>query len=772
MLKKIRNEKTNRINEMLEVNIQKGDSFCTGCGACLNICPKDSIAMKQDIEGFYFPVVNSELCVKCGLCDKVCPRTNVWEDNGYKQSYYAVAASDEIRLNSASGGVFTLAADYILKHSGIVCGAKYSDDFFSVYHTVIDKSEDLPPLKSSKYLQSDTMTSFRKIKSALDENRYAIFVGTPCQVAGLRNYLKLARGGGKRLFTLDLLCHATPSQKAWEMFLKETMYKVKEEYGNKYNNKNIVDISIISVNQRSKMDGWQPDSVMEIDLVLKMDDGTVMNHKIIGKRSSNDPWFSVFLKYNATHNKACYNCKYATKKRYGDLTIGDFWGVDKIIPEIDDKKGLSAVIVNNKQGFFLLKKILRSNKNNIKLYQKCTSIGNQRTLDSGWQETFTRTLFFNSLNRDNFYKAFDALENVQEKDKFDIGIAGWYYSGNLGDVLTTWALNEFLKSCEKCVLCISDPYLKEDDFSPFQKRNFNAVRKYYNMSCFLPVERLPEINKICRNYVVAGGQLWNNTFLRNRMNYYQLCFASNEAKKISCTPSFGLGYFDSDDNQEIETYKNNFMNFTEIFVREEEGVKILDQTFGIKSTKILDPVFFVNLDKYQELANDSNVQLPTEKYLFVYCLEPNEQIIKLIKEIVQQKRLQLIFFMATRNYEPQKHYDKMSYVRTFGIEPVDGVLSDWLKYIINCDIVFTDSFHCICLSLLFNKNFLVTSPWDKTANRFDILKTFELHNKVWPETEDISVGLKKLDYSITWDEINRKIREEADKDISKVKRHL
>ncbi len=196
---------------------------CFGCRACYNICPVKAITMQEDGEGFFYPVIDSSKCTSCGLCKNSCPsleKSETYNNNGKNPDCYAVMADDETRFVSSSGGAFTLIANYILEKGGYVCGAAFVGQ--NVRHIIIDKKEDMYKLRGSKYVQSDTNTVYSQIKDLLKLDKFVLFTGTPCQVAGLYNFL------GKnydKLYTVDLICHGVPPQKVFDVYLKETLQK-------------------------------------------------------------------------------------------------------------------------------------------------------------------------------------------------------------------------------------------------------------------------------------------------------------------------------------------------------------------------------------------------------------------------------------------------------------------------------------------------------------------------------------------------------------------
>lgn len=316
------------------INIEKKEDCC-GCSACKNICPVNAISMIEDEKGFLYPIINENKCINCGLCENVCPIINVKnEDNVLPEAYAAFNKNEEIRMKSSSGGVFSLIAEYILNENGIVYGAVFNDKF-EVEHKEIITKEDLKYARGSKYIQSDLKKIFKNIKKQLDDKKLVLFTGTPCQIEGLKQYLNKDYSN---LFLQDLICHVVPSKKVWKKYL---------EYIEKENKGKITNISF-----RDKQNkGWN-----KYELLFEFEN----NKKFV--EHSKDIFMKVFLSDIALRD-SCYNCRFKKRHRESDITLADFWGIDNIMPEMNDEKGTSLIIVHTAKGRDLLDKI----KEKIKL---------------------------------------------------------------------------------------------------------------------------------------------------------------------------------------------------------------------------------------------------------------------------------------------------------------------------------------------------------------------------------------------------------------------
>ena len=309
------------------IDIKEKDKCC-GCYACYNICPKNAIEMKVDEKGFKYPFVNKDKCINCGLCEKVCPIINKTKIDNEPKAYACINNDDKVRSASSSGGIFTLLAENILSKSGVVFGAAFDENMI-VKHFMVDRPEDLYKFRGSKYVQSQIGDTYKLAKKALEEGKYVLFTGTPCQIEGLKSYLMKDYD---KLYTQDIICHGVPSPLVWE--------KYKNGIEGKENDK------IINVNYRNKENSWK---LFDISINLK-------NGKIIKERAHTNLYMEVFLK-NVCLRDSCYKCTFKCINRKSDITLADFWGIQRVKPEFDDDKGTSLVIVNSKKGQDLFESI-------------------------------------------------------------------------------------------------------------------------------------------------------------------------------------------------------------------------------------------------------------------------------------------------------------------------------------------------------------------------------------------------------------------------------
>ena len=374
----------------METQLFNKKENCCACSACFNICPKNAISFQEDSDGFVYPYINKELCINCGLCQKVC---NYQKDEVLyepQKTYAAITNNTEILL-SASGGVFASFAKSFLDDGGVVYGAtlecKEGKPF--IFHLGIENEEEIPNILGSKYVQSSIGKVFQEIKEKLKSGKKVLFCGTPCQVDGLRGYL------GKdfsNLLLIDLICHGVPSQKFFRDYIREI-------YPNK---------SVRNFKFRDKKHGWGYNGRIDFEHGIS---------KCLYKNESS--YYEYFLKGTICREN-CYVCKYASNKRIGDITIGDFWGIGKEHPEwmkenggmIDTKKGVSCILINTEKG----KNYLEHYKNVIKLWEcKLQEIVNHN-------RQLKEPIHLNSKIRDRIFaiykeNGYKGVEKMWKKDK-------------------------------------------------------------------------------------------------------------------------------------------------------------------------------------------------------------------------------------------------------------------------------------------------------------------------------------------------------------------
>ena len=287
----------------MEIWLEKKD--CTGCSACANICPKNAIEMVEDENGFKYPKINHEKCIDCGLCKKTCPIVEKFRQNRYERpNAYAGWSKDEsVRYTSTSGGLFTEITKPIIENGGYVVGAAYNENNM-VEHKIVNDLKGLEELKQSKYLQSDIKDVYKDVKKILNDNKEVAFCGSPCQVAGLLNYLQKEY---TNLLTIEFICRGMNSPKAYRAWLSEI-----ETNENK---------KVKRVWFKYKINGWKTSpKCTRIDF----DDNT---HKVYD--GDDNVFMKGYLGPNLYIRPSCGNCRFNGMPRTADITLADFWGIKK-----------------------------------------------------------------------------------------------------------------------------------------------------------------------------------------------------------------------------------------------------------------------------------------------------------------------------------------------------------------------------------------------------------------------------------------------------------
>lgn len=328
-------------------------NHCCNCDSCTQICPKDAIYKITDKHGFVFPNINHEKCIDCGLCQKACAYQHIEEHDTPLEVYAATIKDSNLKHKSSSGGIFAAIAKKILLMGGIVYGAvmERNNGRFEIYHKGIEDIAELHRLQGSKYVQSEIRCSFKEIKVHLSKGKPVLFCGVPCQCAGLKAFL---RRKYDNLYIVDIICHGVPSQAFFNDYID---YKFHD----------LPDITNFAFRDKSK--GWELSARIDYD---------IDKHKYISAGTSS--YYSLFLD-SQIYRENCYSCKYASGHRAGDMTIGDYWGIQKEHPEslskLKPQEGVSCIIINNESG----KKILSLINDSVimipSIYQKAANMNSQ-----------------------------------------------------------------------------------------------------------------------------------------------------------------------------------------------------------------------------------------------------------------------------------------------------------------------------------------------------------------------------------------------------------
>lgn len=303
------------------------DEDCCGCGACVNVCPRRCIAMQENREGFLYPEVDAKRCINCGLCEKVCPLLKNPTQHEVLAVFGAKNLDDVVRSQSSSGGMFSLFAQKVLEEGGVVFGAAL-DAELGVRHIAVRDKEQLCLLRGSKYVQSVTGTVYREVRTELKKGEKVLFSGTPCQTAALRYFLGSAFAN---LVTVDVVCHGVPSPLVYRKHLNDLALLAGEP--------------VVQVRFRDKEKGWKGGETLFLTRTRRF-----------GAAKRKEPYMRLFLK-NVSIRPCCGSCLFNNRRNLADLTIADYWGIDRQYPSFDDDRGVTLVIVNTAKGMAMLKSV-------------------------------------------------------------------------------------------------------------------------------------------------------------------------------------------------------------------------------------------------------------------------------------------------------------------------------------------------------------------------------------------------------------------------------
>ncbi len=663
------------------LKISKMESLCSGCAACLNVCPQKAISLVERNGYFLFPDVNISLCTDCGLCKKVCPalkkNSDKKTDINFPTAYAGYIKDGETRKNSTSGGAFSAIANYALNNRGIVCGAAFTHDT-CVEHIFISNTEDLKKLHGSKYLQSNVGIAYQKIKELLNQGKIVLFIGTPCQVAALKAVL------GKeyeKLITVDLFCHGVPPQKLFKQYVDEISNGKSDTASN------------IQFRNKQK-EGWE-----NFHISFDFDGG---HYDVLGK---NDVYFQAF-RDGLTLRKSCTNCKFSTLPRQGDFTIGDFLSLAKTELNITDDKGVSTIIVNNEKA----EKILNEIKNVFEVLEKIelgkinqTNLLTSHSYAHPNAERFKEALLKKPTN-------VKALMEEYLKKSDNIAILNWHNShNNYGSVLTGYALKEKIKqkigySPIHIIDYIDGGAPDISDLIEFAREYIPETEPCWND------EYRKKLNKHFQTFIAGPDGIWRNMGFSPNFYMYLLDFADISKNICSYAPSLGLNRIVNtsigDPTERIPTEedlmkrKRLLKRFNHISVREDSGVSLLKDTFDVESEHVLDAVFLLKEEDYQKLIDTSELTLP-KNYSVKYII--NQSCVA--KDIIQyiEKNQNMISL-----YDGKDHID---FIKKTDLD--DWTYSgpkcvDWLKLMQGSNFVITDSFHGLCFAIIFKKQFVLT----------------------------------------------------------------
>ena len=681
------------------------DSKCSGCSACMNVCPVDAIRMQPNEEGFLMPQVDDAVCVDCGKCLATCPELHTRYENYPSPKVYAAMAEDELRMKSSSGGMFSLFAEHFLEEGGLVCGAAFDEDF-RLRHIMSGDPADLERLRGSKYLQSSIGYHYRDVKNALTGGRKVLFTGTPCQVAGLKAYLGKDYEG---LYTVDILCHGVPSQEMFDRYLEETLSKLSEDGEER---------QLRDVKFRDKRIGWKCQT-MHLDF---------KNAKPYEKSLKEGDLFEFVFHRNIGLRKSCSGCPFAAFPRQGDVSIGDFWGISKIDKTMVDKKGTSLVTVNSRKGEELLEAVTGRLRKFKQINIVPEEIKNRVT--PGYPANALRGRFMELLR----HHTLEQTVSYIKRGHFDVGLVSNFYAGNFGGAMTQIALYHVLEDLGYSTLMIERPGNAKGAEKIVQNLDRLFIEKPYPEYAIAPQfenkNEMRRLNDRCDTFVVGSDQLFQYALYRVLGEFVTLDWVSDTKKKIAYAASFGHDkiWGDPKVHSEMAYFMRKFDAFS---VREESGVRISREEYGVDAEWVLDPVYLCNPKHYHALAAKATRPMP-EHYIGGYILDPSEEKQRIFKTAMASFNMPCEIF--------SEYNASAEYTAPLGDLNVPNLRTEErLQNIINCDFFITDSFHGTCFAIIMKRPFISIMNKGRGASRFkSLLSMLHLEDRLIESEDDLS----------------------------------
>lgn len=619
------------------------------------------------------------------------------------------------RNKSSSGGVFSALAELIIDRGGCVFGVVWEDELLAK-HDYVETKEALHKMLGSKYIQSNPLFSLRKVKEKLKEGRYVLFSGTPCQISGLKSYLRKPH---EKLFTVDVSCHGVPSRKLFDEYIKYQEC--------------ILGGKITQVRMRDKSTGW-----IGYSIVCENEEG-----QIYSREHNNDLFMRGFLS-DICLNEPCYNCAYSKRERISDLTLADYWGVWNKHRWWKTEKGVSLVLTNTNKGHDLIKSL----STKLKLYKedaKSAISYNGGLLRDAKPIPPQRNEFISGLGSDIFPMHINKyIEGVTIKN--DIALLGMWMSCNYGALLTGFSLYRTLQKMGKDVTLIDHDPLPRFRNSKTVFRQFIKNEKLQTHTVNNTNDTLTLNNKFS-TFLLGSDQVWGWNYIGNRTPYYLLGFVRGDKRKIAYASS--LGSFEDFMSEDFRSkIRLNLNRFDDISVREDSAVVILKDKYSIDATFVLDPVFLVDQNEWISLSEKSTQEWENSSYIASYIMDPSEATRSTLLHIAAEKGLPLQN-MVDIQFDDKEKIDILNLPNT----PGGVTVYDWISCLMKSDFIVTDSFHGVCFAIIFNKPFICIANAGRGMARFhSLLSLFGLMDRLVYNSKDIYQKpelLNSIDYTKT-----------------------
>lgn len=754
------------------------NKICTACGACKNICPKDAIQMNEDSQGFLYPLIDKEKCVNCNFCKNVCKNIDLLTKNFPVWTFASQSKNSTLSQKSSSGGMFAELARYVLSQNGVVfgCTMERVEDGFDVKHIYIENENNLYRLQGSKYVQSKIGNTLKQAKEFLEQGRFVLFSGTPCQIAGLKAFLK--NQSYENLLTVDLSCTGTPSLKMFNAYIKFLEDKYKQKIIN------------FEFRNKKKM-GWCCGNAL-----ITFESG---KQKVIYNSSS---YLNLFIN-GGIHRESCYNCQFTGLNRVSDMTIADCWGIEVEYPKflkqnggsfIKDR-GISLVLINTQKGekiFDEIKEnlyvedidIIKLKKYNGPLrypivkntisrkYLPTYEKNGYKEMDKQFKKNLGWKYYYYKIKErtPRFVKNMVRLFMRNPNKNADCLLLTWFNSNNYGSVLTAYALKESIKKLGFSARYINNGlsigYAKEFNKKYAEKTNLCLTNKDFE-----------KLNNLSNIFIVGADNQLDYSVVKDKVYQNLLDFANASSKKIIISGSFGFWNWEEEPNV-MKNLELLLKRFDFIATREDISKQQLKEKFNIDAEWFMDPVFFLEKSDYEKLIENARTN-DYKKSIMSYIISPNKETDKIIVYLKEKYHLKVDRFYANELATQIRNKPERS-------------VENWLKAVKDSKFIVTDSFHCIAFALIFNRPVIFTKnrsdarflsmfsklnidiPLCRTYN--DFIQNLENKNELDFNhiNKIISINreqyLKTIRYELLNNNIKKELKEKIEKLFSKSKK--
>lgn len=703
---------------------------CTGCEACINVCPEKAIRLSRNKDGFPVPYVDEKKCVKCGLCQKKCPELSLEFPKNETADCYAVQAENKKKFASSAGGFFYVAAEKIIKEQGYVCGV-FTDNDLMARFTIINEVDKISKLSKTKYMQAEIGSCYKDMKALLEQGKKVLFCGCPCQIAAFRKVLSKEY---ENLLTIDFVCDGMASPESFKKYYQEMFgerpvwidYSCKSVFEGKDKG-----IKLMQRNGEEYLAGAEKDPYLKA------------YHSGLNKRS------------------ACGTCNYALEVRQGDITLADFSEVKQWREHFDDRKGTTLARLNNKKAQKFYDTIKTDFEKQEAVPKTIVKYFNHFARKPRVAELDKRRHFFEELQLNTLEKSVEYARN----DKYDVAVLGLWFGRNYGSMMTYYALHQVLRGEGLSVLMIHNPLASEYENWNAKTHPVKFGMEHYHVSPIVPLEALESLNEHADTFLIGSDQLWNYWLSRPYGQAYYLQFVADNKKKIAYGTSFGSEKYNGPEGQR-KLVQANLRRMDAISVREDYAVDVCKDTFGVEAVKVLDPVFLCDRKAYELLVAETGKK-KEESYIFAYILNPSKEIGAMLQRLGEKYQKKVLVALDEPPWLFAENKAALELPENSNVTILEEVeVKEWLFYFKYADYCITDSFHGSCFSILFERKFAAIVNKKRGSARFpSLLSHFGLMGRLVQEPEEILADdwlLEEIDYEKVFQIIEEDKRQSMD----------